>query len=146
MVGRAGERSGPCSSCSPLLCCQGEAACIKCGPDNQPTHLGKCSFFPFLSPSLSLPLSFPLFLALYLSLSISCILDHVLTAYPLIFINLSINIHNFHVIFFLCRRGDLHRDLLEQPLCAGAAPSRGRGLQPQHHRPYARQPVTAKSG
>jgi hypothetical protein len=31
---------GPCSSCSPLLCCQGEGGeCGKCGGEPQPTHL-----------------------------------------------------------------------------------------------------------
>ena len=31
---------GPCSSCSPLLCCQGEGGeCGKCGGEPQPAHL-----------------------------------------------------------------------------------------------------------
>ena len=40
--GQGSPRSsrGPCSSCSPLLCCNGEGPCIKCGAgDNQPAHL-----------------------------------------------------------------------------------------------------------
>ena len=40
--GQASPRSsrGPCSSCSPLLCCNGEGLCVKCGAgDNQPAHL-----------------------------------------------------------------------------------------------------------
>jgi len=40
--GQASPRSarGPCSSCSPLLCCNGEGPCTKCGAgENQPSHL-----------------------------------------------------------------------------------------------------------
>ena len=40
--GQGSPRSsrGPCSSCSPLLCCNGDGPCVKCGAgDNQPAHL-----------------------------------------------------------------------------------------------------------